>query len=74
VFSSPPYGGHGLEALLDDVVRGVLGAPDETTEIWSWATDWSAYFEAGREWWGTALWTVERGDGTIVAVLASSTD
>ena len=76
-FSDPPYSlritGDELDGLFPDVVRHVLGRPSETTEIWSWDTGWSPYFDDGREWWGTGLWTLDVQDA-IVAVLASSTD
>lgn len=26
--------------------------------IYSWSDDWSNYFDAGKEWWGTFYWTV----------------
>jgi hypothetical protein len=81
-FCVPPYGLHihehcsqnDLVELFRSVIRKVLSSPDETSEIWAWSTDWSEYFEAGREWWGTACWTLDVGDGSIVAVLASTTD
>jgi hypothetical protein len=87
-FCLPPYGlvsqseGRGWHALsqsdvgelFESVVNEVLRSPDSTTEIWKWSTDWSTYFDAGREWWGTACWTLATGDDAIVAVLASSTD
>jgi hypothetical protein len=82
-FCLPPYGLHGkhkrlsrsvLAELFNGVVREVLRSPDDSMEIWSWSTDWSEYFALGREWWGTACWTLDTGDDSIVAVLASTTD
>ena len=76
-FCSPPYtlriSYAELEELFLDVVHHALGDPDEHAEIWSWDTEWSPYFDAGREWWGTGLWTVDV-DGAVVATLASATD
>ena len=73
----PPYGlqvgDAELEELFGDIVRHVLGDPNVSTEIWSWDTAWSPYFDAGREWWGTGLWTVDV-QGSVVVVLASATD
>jgi hypothetical protein len=62
-----------LDTLFAAVVGHVLNEPDESTEIWSWETEWSPYFDDGRDWWGTGLWTLDVGDA-IVAVLASATD
>ena len=82
-FCDPPYGLHGrykqlarsdLVELFDAVVQEVLRSPGDSTEIWSWSTDWSDYFAPGREWWGTACWTLDSGEGSIIAVLASTTD
>lgn len=44
-------------------------------EIYAWSTDWSNYFDAGKEWWGAFLWTFyNKAKGFIVAVGASTTD
>ena len=44
-------------------------------DIWRWETDWTNYFEAGREWWGEYLWTVHRpGSGRVAVIAGSSTD
>ncbi|HEX6237785.1 MAG TPA: hypothetical protein VFZ68_11355 [Acidimicrobiales bacterium] len=79
VFSDPPYG---IRANLDQVNawfeainRELLGGLDDDLVIWSWSTDWSTWFEDGREWWGAYLWTIEReGLPWITAIGASSTD
>jgi hypothetical protein len=76
-FCQPPYGLRpgleDVEVLFAAVVQHVLGDPDDRTEIWSWSTSWSEYFDDGREWWGTGLWTVDVA-GAIVVILASATD
>ncbi|MCR4949808.1 MAG: hypothetical protein K6A40_00630 [Solobacterium sp.] len=47
----------------------------ENLEVWQWTTDWSNYFEAGHEWWGTACWSVYDPDLKRYAVImASATD
>jgi hypothetical protein len=63
-----------LVELFESVVREVLRSPDDSSEIWSWSTDWSDYFAPGREWWGTGCWTLDTGDDSLVALLASTTD
>jgi hypothetical protein len=82
-FCDPPYGLHRkykrlarseLVELFDAVVEEVLASPGDSTQIWSWSTGWSDYFAPGREWWGTKCWTLDSGQGSIVAVLASTTD
>jgi hypothetical protein len=60
--------------ILDDILRHVLADPDDSTEIWSWSTDWSHYFDDGHEWWGAACWTVATSRRDIVTILASDTD
>ncbi|MEZ4369625.1 MAG: hypothetical protein R3B07_02340 [Polyangiaceae bacterium] len=43
--------------------------------IHEWSTDWSNFFDAGREWWGTFCWTIEDPlRKWTTAILASSTD
>jgi hypothetical protein len=41
--------------------------------IHRWPTDWSTYFDAGNEWWGSFCWTVEDHHHGWVTVLAAST-
>lgn len=47
----------------------------EGLEVYEWTTDWSDYFDDGREWWGTLCLTVY--DPTLdrfVVIMASATD
>lgn len=44
-------------------------------EIFRWSDDWSNYFDAGKEWWGTYFWTVyNKQNNTIIVLGASATD
>ena len=44
-------------------------------KILEWSTDWSNFFDAGREWWGTFCWTIEDPlRKWTTAILASATD
>jgi hypothetical protein len=63
------------EELFDRINAIVLGLDPAACEIFSWSTDWSNYFDAGREWWGAFYWTVRpaRSDRFYV-IGASSTD
>ena len=43
--------------------------------IYSWSDDWSNFFDAGKEWWGTYYLTVyNRQSNTIIVLGASETD
>lgn len=78
-FFSPPYGtGLTLEeaskafAKINELAFDGL---QETLEIFEWSNDWSTYFDAGHEWWGSSLWTVRHPTkNMIVAIAASTTD
>ena len=44
-------------------------------EILSWNDDWSNYFDDGKEWWGTACWSVyDRRADTFTVIGASLSD
>lgn len=48
---------------------------DRRVKIWNWPTDWSRYFDAGREWWGSYCWTLWfPPEYRVVGIAASSTD
>jgi len=42
-------------------------------EVFAWDTDWSNYFDAGHEWWGSHFWTALVDDGTAICVIGAST-
>ena len=47
----------------------------EELDIYEWSTDWSNYFDAGHEWWGTVCCTVyDKRMNRFVVITASSTD
>ena len=82
MFSSRPRGlkepPQWFDAKPDDF-RRVNDAlfPEETDalEVYEWTTDWSNYFDAGHEWWGTACWSIYDPHLDRFAVLfASATD
>ncbi|NME68525.1 hypothetical protein [Flammeovirga aprica] len=44
-------------------------------EIMKWSTDYSPYFDAGKEWWGTFFWTVYNPEKDwYIGICGSSTD
>lgn len=67
-----------LQALFDQLVE-CLSLDDPLTVILDWASQQLAqisdYYDAGFEWWGAFLWTVEASDKSRIAVIsASATD
>ncbi len=53
-----------------------LEITDETQLIiYEWSNDWSYYFDAGKEWWGTFFWTIlKKEKREIIVICASTTD
>ena len=44
-------------------------------EVYEWTTDWSDYFDDGREWWGTACWSVyDKHLNRYIVIMAATTD
>lgn len=73
-FINPPHGRSGAEAeqraqLYEQFVQEVLGPP-QTLRIQQWDTTGCSYFDAGREWWGSFLWTLRRLPHDEVVVIA----
>ncbi len=78
-FSDPPYSlGVSLEEanqLFSAINKHLFDSFSAELEIYQWSTDWSSYFRAGNEWWGSFLWTIyNKRRNFIVAVGASATD
>ncbi len=47
----------------------------DALEVCEWTTDWSEYFDDGREWWGTLCLTVyDKSLDRFVVIMASATD
>ena len=52
--------------LFDDISKII---------VYSWQTDCSNYFDAGKEWWGSFFWTVYNpGRKWYIGIAASTTD
>lgn len=68
--------GTALRRFVEGVVGiSLLGLDRTPPSILDWSTEWTNFFDAGREWWGTFCWTVLRPTERVVVVLmASSTD
>ena len=74
-FLEPP---HTPEYGLNDFHRvNSLLFPEgaDELEIYEWTTDWSNYFDAGHEWWGTACWSIyDKRMNRYIVIMASTTD
>lgn len=73
-FLSPPQGTPYKASDFIEFNKNLL--PDaENAEIYRWNDDFSDYFDAGKEWWGTGLWSVfDKTSDTVVVIGASLTD
>ena len=65
-----------LRAYVEEVLGVSLFERDPAPPVClRWSTDWTNYFDAGREWWGTFCWTLLRpADRVVIVLMASSTD
>jgi hypothetical protein len=78
-FTEPPYSlrltrRRVIELFAEALHRFLPGLDAPGTALYRWPTDWSSYFDAGREWWGSFAWTYGASSGEIVAVFASTAD
>jgi hypothetical protein len=85
-FSDPPYTLHDdaqmkrismqeATELFHRINQEVLGGITPQSIIYEWPVDWSNFFDAGKEWWGSFLWTFANpGTHRIVVLAASTTD
>ena len=79
-FSEPPYKlqcpNKRKSELFVRINNGLVpfGMDATGTIIYSWPTNWSSYFDAGREWWGEYLWTVWYPGRRVLGITASTTD
>lgn len=68
-----------MQALLRQFLHDAFGVEDtrhtDHLRCVAWSTDWSTYFDPGKEWWGSFCWTVHNLEaGHVVALFASATD
>lgn len=73
-FLEPPYG---VPYLTSDFIsfNNTLFPNIEDAEVYRWNDDFSNYFDDGKEWWGTGLWSVyDKKTKIIVIIGASLTD
>lgn len=76
-FFHTPHGIGGSEQEIQQLFASinvfVLGPDPRACEIFSWGTDWSNYFYAGKEWWGAFFWTLRQPGSDIFTVIGAST-
>ncbi|MDO4800318.1 MAG: hypothetical protein Q4A52_07390 [Bacillota bacterium] len=73
-WETPHTSGYGAEDFIK-VNSALFPRGTEELEVYEWSTDWSNYFDAGREWWGTACWSVyDKSLNRYVVLMASATD
>lgn len=73
-FLEPPYG---VPYLTLDFIKfnDRLFPFKDNTEVYRWNDDFSNYFDDGKEWWGTGLWSAyDKTTGIFVIIGASLTD
>ena len=74
-FLSPPYGSGCTDADFDRVNAALFPNGTDGLEVYEWTTDWSEYFEDGREWWGALCLTVyDKTLDRFAVITASATD
>ena len=76
-FCEPPHGfqqrNAEAPALCTESLSILAGTVSEYSIV-SWSDDWSTYFDDGKEWWGSYLWTLLHPEGTALWIGGSTTD
>ncbi len=74
-FFDPPYG---TDYTLQDfrkINQVLFPVSQEDLEIYEWNDEFSDYFDDGKDWWGTALWSIyDRSLERFVIIGASLSD
>jgi len=74
-FLYPPHGGAYSDQDFDRVNAVLFPHGTDRLEVYEWTTDWSEYFDEGREWWGALCYTVyDRSLDRFIVIMASATD
>ena len=73
-FLEPPHGNSYVKK--DFIAFNDLLFPNKNhCEVYSWNDEFSNYFDEGKEWWGTGLWSIyDCLERTMVIIGASLTD
>ena len=74
-FLFPPHGSGCTRKDFDKVNDALFPGGTGGLEVYEWTTDWSDYFDDGREWWGTLCLTVyDKTMRRFAVITASATD
>ena len=74
-FLYPPYENGYTGKDFAKVNAALFPNGTDELEVYEWTTDWSDYFDEGREWWGTLCLTVyDKTLDRFVVIMASATD
>ncbi|MBO4873252.1 MAG: hypothetical protein J5496_07540 [Lachnospiraceae bacterium] len=74
-FLFPPHENAYTDRDFDRVGAVLFPGGAEGLELYRWTTDWSEYFNEGREWWGTLCLSVyDKSLDRFVVIMASATD
>jgi len=74
-FLFPPHGSGCTRKDFDKVNDALFPGGTGGLEVYEWTTDWSDYFDDGREWWGTLCLTVyDKNARRFAVITASATD
>lgn len=74
-FLCPPHGNSYTDSDFERVSAALFPNGTDKLEVYRWTTDWSDYFDEGREWWGTLCLTVyDKTLDRFVIITASATD
>lgn len=75
-FSKPPYGISYSQEDFHKINHSLFPVQfRRDLEIYSWNDDFSNYFDDGKEWWGTAFWSIyDKWMKRFIIIGASLTD
>ena len=74
-FLNPPYANDYNENDFISLISALFPEGTDNLEAFSWSTDWSDYFDDGKEWWGTLCLTVyDKSKKRFAVIMASATD
>ena len=74
-FLNPPHKNSYNTADFEKINAVLFPNGRDCLEVFKWETDWSDYFDDGKEWWGTLCLTVyDKKSHRFVIILASETD
>lgn len=74
-FLYPPHGTALTEKDLARVTAALFPNGTDGLEAYEWDTDWSGYFDEGREWWGALCLTVyDSSLDRFTVIMATATD